>query len=154
MPHKKINVLIHPEAIIHGIINVKDGSMFSYISDTDMKVPIFNALNWPERKKSNFKFPKLSQLNFYPVNNNIFPSISFARKSLNKGFIATTMLNAANEIAVESFLNEKISFCNIFDLVREVVSQCENGDPKSIEEVFEIDKVARETSRKIISKLG
>ena len=154
LPHKKINVLIHPEAIIHGLINVKDGSMFSYISDTDMKVPIFNALNWPERKKSNFKFPKLSQLNFYPVNNNIFPSISFARKSLNKGFIATTMLNAANEIAVESFLNEKISFCNIFDLVREVLSQCEIGDPKSIKEVFEIDKVARQISRKIISKLG
>ena len=153
LPHNKINVLVHPEAMVHGMIHLNDGSVFSYISDTDMRIPIFNALNFPTRKKSNFKFPELSQLNFYPVNDKIFPSITFARKSLNKGFIATTMLNAANEIAVKFFLRKRISFCSIFDLVDEVITQCENGDPQSIDEVFQIDKVARDISRKMISKL-
>ena len=63
------------------------------------------------------------------------------------------MLNAANEIAVKFFLRKRISFCSIFDLVDEVITQCENGDPQSIDEVFQIDKVAREISRKMISKL-
>ena len=153
LPHNKINVLVHPEAMVHGMIHLNDGSVFSYISDTDMRIPIFNALNFPTRKKSNFKFPELSQLNFYPVNDKIFPSITLARKSLNKGFIATTMLNAANEIAVKFFLRKRISFCSIFDLVDEVITQCENGDPQSIDEVFQIDKVARDISRKMISKL-
>ena len=152
IPSSKINVLIHPEAIIHGMVSLIDGGLLSYMSEPDMRVPIFNALTWPDRKKHFLKFPKLKQLNFSPVRNDIFPSIKMARKALNKGFIATTLFNAANEIAVSEFLNKNISFCDIFRIVQSVLKQSKDGNPNTIKEVFEFDKIGRNLAIDYINK--
>lgn len=149
---KKINVLVHPQSIVHGMINLVDGSIISYLSDPDMRVPIFNVLTWPNTIKSFKKTPEISNLNFMKVNNKKFPSINIAREAINKGFIACNYFNASNEVAVSAFLEDKISFINIFDIVRLVTDIACKGDPKDLNEVIEYDNLAREFANKLVSK--
>ena len=97
---------------------------------------------------------KFGNLSFHDLNENIFPSIKIARSALEKGFIATNFFNAANEIAVESFIKNEIKFTAIFSIVENVTKLSEPGDPKSIEDVFEYDKLAREYARNEVKKFS
>ena len=143
IPSNKIEVLVHPESIVHGLVYLIDGGIISYMSQPDMRIPIYNALNFPNIYRHYLKQTEFTSLNFYQLEEDIFPSIRIARSALDKGFIATSFFNAANEIAVESFLNEKIKFTDIFSIVETVTSLSAKGNPNSIEEVFEYDKLAR-----------
>ena len=96
--------------------------------------------------------PTLKQLNFYNINKN-FPSIKLARLALKKGFIATTFLNAANEIAVDEFLNHRIKFCDIFKINETVVKKSKKGNPQSIKEVFENDLLGRNLAKEFIKNM-
>ncbi len=154
MSSEKIEVLVHPESIVHGMVSLIDGGVISYLSQTDMRVPIFNAMNFPKTCKHFITPPNFTQLNFHELNEEIFPSISLARLALKKGFIATTFFNASNEIAVASFLRNKIHFTDIFFIVEKVLFSANAGDPKSIEEVFEYDRFARNLAESEIDKLG
>ena len=114
IPSNKISVLVHPESIIHGIVHLIDGGIISYMSQPDMRVPIYNAMNFPNTFKHFLPSYKFGNLSFHDLNENIFPSIKIARYALKKGFIATNFFNAANEIAVESFIKNEINFTTIF----------------------------------------
>ena len=113
------------------------------MSQPDMRIPIYNALNFPNIYRHYLKQTEFTSLNFYQLEEDIFPSIRIARSALDKGFIATSFFNAANEIAVDSFLNEKIKFTDIFSIVETVTGLSAIGNPNTIEEVFEYDKLAR-----------
>ena len=152
--HKKINVLVHPQSIVHGMINLVDGSIISYISEPDMRVPIFNVLTWPETLKSFKNIPRITSLNFMRVNNKKFPSINIAREAINRGFIACNYFNASNEIAVSAFLEDKISFMNIFEIVALVTNSACKGDPKNLNDVIKYDNLARVYALQLVNKLS
>ena len=152
IPSNKIEVLVHPESIVHGLVYLIDGGIISYMSQPDMRIPIYNALNFPNIYQHYLKQTEFTSLNFYQLKEEIFPSIRIARSALDKGFIATSFFNAANEIAVDSFLNEKIKFTDIFSIVETVTGLSNNGNPKSIEEVFEYDKLARKFAYNEVKK--
>ena len=153
LPSNKIDVIVHPESIIHGMVSLIDGGIISYMTQPDMKIPIFNALNFPKVSKHFIKHKSFSTLNFYNLNEEIFPSIRTARMALEKGFIATNYFNASNEVAVKSFLDEKIMFTDIFSIVEKVTNLSSRGNPNSIEEVFKYDKLARELSENEVNKI-
>ena len=152
IPSNKIEVLVHPESIVHGLVYLIDGGIISYMSQPDMRIPIYNALNFPNIYEHYLKQTEFTSLNFYELKEEVFPSIRIARSALDKGFIATSFFNAANEIAVDSFLNEKIKFTDIFSIVETVTGLSNNGNPKSIEEVFEYDKLARKFAYNEVKK--
>tara|TARA_B100000989_G_scaffold254119_1_gene202734 strand:+ start:2013 stop:3164 length:1152 start_codon:yes stop_codon:yes gene_type:complete len=152
IPSNKIEVLVHPESIVHGLVYLIDGGILSYMSKPDMRIPIYNALNFPNIYEHYLKQTEFTSLNFYELKEEVFPSIRIARSALDKGFIATSFFNAANEIAVDSFLNEKIKFTDIFSIVETVTGLSNNGNPKSIEEVFEYDKLARKFAYNEVKK--
>ena len=154
MASEKIEVLVHPESIVHGMVSLIDGGVISYLSQTDMRVPIFNAMNFPKTCKHFISHPNFTQLNFNELNEETFPSVSLARLALKKGFIATTFFNASNEIAVDHFLRKKIHFTDIFIIVEKTLRSANLGDPKSIEEVFVYDRLARKLAESEINKLG
>jgi len=152
LPSKKISVIVHPESIIHGFLHLIDGGVISYMSQPDMRIPIYHSMNYPNTFKHFLPSFELKDLSFHDLNENIFPSIKIARSALDKGFIATNFFNAANEVAVESFLKEKISFTDIFSIVDNVTKLSKPGDPKSIEDVFEYDKLARKYAQDQVKK--
>ena len=128
--------------IAHLIRKKPSGFVYQF-GNTDMRIPIYNAMNFPEIKRHYLKTKHFSSLNFYELNENIFPSIKIARNALNKGFIATNFFNAANEIAVESFINKKIGFTDIFKIVEKTTNLSSIGNPKCVEDVLEYDRLAR-----------
>ena len=152
LPSKKISVIVHPESIIHGFLHLIDGGIISYMSQPDMRIPIYNSMNYPNTFKHFLPSFELKDLSFHNLNENIFPSIKIARSALDKGFIATNFFNAANEVAVESFVKEKISFTDIFSIVDNVTKLSKSGDPKSIEDVFNYDKLARKHAQNQVKK--
>ena len=152
LPSKKISVIIHPESIIHGFVHLIDGGIISYMSQPDMRIPIYNSMNYPNTLKHFLPSFEFKNLSFHDLDENIFPSIKIARKALEKGFIATNFFNAANEVAVENFVKEKISFIDIFSIVENVTKLSKPGDPKSIEDVYEYDKLARKYALNEVKK--
>ena len=124
------------------------------MSQPDMRVPIYNAMNFPYTFKHFLPSYEFGNLSFHDLNENIFPSIKIARSALEKGFIATNFFNAANEIAVESFIKNEINFTAIFSIVENVTKLSEPGDPKSIEDVFEYDKLARKYALNEVKKFS
>lgn len=106
----QIEVLVHPESVIHSMVSYQDGSVIAGMSNPDMKIPISYALGWPNRLKiasPRLDLVKTGKLSFFAPDTNKFPALNLARKALEKGGTATTILNAANEIAVESFLKAR-----------------------------------------------
>ena len=116
----QIDVIVHPQSIIHSIAQFTDGSMKAQMGLPDMKLPIQFALGYPERLKSDFPrfdFLKYPQLTFEPADYRTFRNLQFAFDAMDKGGNAPCVLNAANEIAVQAFLDEKIGFLQMSDLI-------------------------------------
>ncbi|MBQ4875040.1 MAG: 1-deoxy-D-xylulose-5-phosphate reductoisomerase [Rickettsiaceae bacterium H1] len=139
----KINIVIHPEAIIHGMISYVDGNNIAVLSDPDMKLPIAYALNWPERKESptQLNLAEIGSLNFYQPNSSQFPALRFLQTD---NYVA---LNTANEIAVNLFLRGKITFDEIVLIIDDIVSSCSDYKPDSIEEILEYDRRIRAVTK-------
>ena len=146
MPMKKIEIVIHPESIIHSMVNYQDGSTLAQLANHDMKVPITHALYWPERYNAstkiveNLDFTKLKQLNFTKPDYKKFPSLNLCRESIKIGKTAPIMLNASNEVAVDLFLNNKIKFIDIFKIVEHMLSIYLHHSVDSIEDVVALDE--------------
>jgi 1-deoxy-D-xylulose-5-phosphate reductoisomerase len=146
-------VLIQPEGVIHGILNMKDGSSFAHMYTADMKVPISNVLFHPDcnpYRSPNIDFFKLKQINFEEPRHDIFPSIKLAREVLEEGITAQIALNASNEIAVDLFLNKKIKFLDIFKCIHLSLDLNPPFIPKSIEEIIDLDNFYREKTVELI----
>jgi len=152
-PFDNYKVLIQPEGVIHGILNMKDGSSFAHMYNADMKIPISNVLFYPNcnlHLSTNINFSKLKQINFEEPRHNIFPSIKLANEVLKQGMSAQIALNASNEIAVDSFLSKKIKFLDIFKYIQYSLDIESPFNPKTIEEIIELDSFYRKITTELI----
>ncbi len=147
LPAEKIEIVVHPQSIIHSMVEFVDGSVKAQLGMPDMKIPIQYALTYPQRVKSQYQridFGKVSQLTFMKPDFEKFPLINCAYEALREGGTATAVLNAANEAAVDLFLQRKIKFTQIAQFVKEALNSIVSRPSPDIEEIFEADRVARE----------
>jgi 1-deoxy-D-xylulose-5-phosphate reductoisomerase len=151
----EINIVIHPEAIIHSMVEYKDGSIMAQLAETDMRLPIQYALSYPQRWGTNLKglnFFELQKLTFEKPDLNRFPCLGLALWVAEQGGTLPSVLNASDEIAVDAFLNRKIPFTAIFETVKLVVGKHQLTNNPSIEEVLVADEWARVKTKEYIGK--
>jgi 1-deoxy-D-xylulose-5-phosphate reductoisomerase len=157
---EKLDVVVHPQSIVHALVTFHDGSIIAGMSVPDMRVPISHCLNWPERAE--WEAPRLDlaqagSLQFEAPDYGRFPALKLAREVLEAGGAAPTVLNAANEVAVEAFLNRRIGFNDIPGLVRDVLEHRECGglrEPASAEEAIAVDHVGRSMARTLLPQFA
>jgi len=146
-PADKIEIVVHPQSIIHSMVEFVDGSIKAQLGIPDMKIPIQYALTYPERVGSCYKridFSSLSNLTFLKPDVEKFSLIRLAYEALHAGGTATAILNAANEAAVDLFLQKQIKFLRIAELVEETLDSVPPKSTMDIEDIFEADRLARE----------
>lgn len=152
----KIEVVLHPQSIVHSFVEFLDGSLLAQLSNPDMRVPISYALAFPEARLNNAAAPldllKVGRLDFSVIDEKRYPCLSLAYRALQIGGTATTILNAANEIAVQAFLDGKIYFTDIAKLNREVLEKIHSRPVSSLSVILEDDNLAREIAKEIILK--
>lgn len=149
----KVKVTVHPQSLVHSLIRTKDGVLYAQISPPDMRHPIMTALTWPEFVPSSLEEWDIvsgGTLSFYPPRMDDFPMLPLAYKSLSMG-AGPIAYNAANEIAVEAFLQEKITFTQISSVTEKVLEGDWNQEPVTIEEVFLFDKQARQQAMEAVA---
>ena len=152
---EKLGVLIHPQSIVHSLIEMQDGSVLAQLSPTDMKIPIQYALTYPEREKGLLPSLDLSQigaLEFYDVDFDKFPLVNLARQALMENNSFSIALNAANEVVVAAFLREEIKFMDISAVVTEVVEDHRGKEVETVNDIFEIDRDSRLRTRKLLEQ--
>ncbi|MEN8273359.1 1-deoxy-D-xylulose-5-phosphate reductoisomerase [Acinetobacter seifertii] len=152
-----VTVVVHPQSIIHSMVQYVDGSTLAQMGNPDMCTPIAHALAWPERLQTSVPALDLfeySQLNFQAPDTQKFPALNLARQAMRAGGLAPTILNAANEIAVEAFLKERIGFTHIPQVVEHTLQDLENAAAESIECILDKDKMARSVAQQYISSIG
>lgn len=152
---EQIEILVHPQSVIHSMVSYIDGSVLAQLGSPDMRTPIAYALSWPERMSApspKLNLSEIAQLNFEAPDLERFPALRLAREALKFGKSAPAVLNAANEICVEAFLNRKISFPQISSFVEDVLSKFEHNSLASIEEVLDVDQKARKLCLESIAK--
>lgn len=150
LPKEKIDVVIHPQSIIHSMVEFVDGSIKAQLSLPDMKLPIQYALSYPDRWESSFvntNFPILKELTFYEPELDKFRCLKLAFDVLLKGGTAPCVLNAANEIAVDKFLNNNIKFTQIPDMIEDALDGINHHSNIDYETILECDRQTREYSQ-------
>ncbi len=155
LPLEKIEVVIHPQSIVHSMVEFIDGSIKAQLSSPDMKVPIQYALTYPERFKSNFvstEFPEIHKLTFFKPDLEKFENLRLAFDALKSGGNSPCILNAANEIAVENFLKGKITFTEISEYVKKALDDIEHENSIGLEEIFECNRKTRNYVTSLINK--
>lgn len=153
VPAERIEVVIHPESIIHSMVEFSDGTVMAQLSRPDMKAPIAYALSYPERLSGVVEpldFSILNRLTFEPPRREVFPCLDLAYRALKEEGTFPAVLNAANEVAVEAFLKERIGFSDIPVLIERVLQRHKKGPCDTIEEVLEVDAWARQETEKEI----
>ncbi|MBI0038814.1 1-deoxy-D-xylulose-5-phosphate reductoisomerase [Gilliamella sp. B14384H2] len=148
----EMEIIIHPQSIIHSMVRYQDGSVIAELGMPDMCTPIAYAMSYPDRISSTvpaLDFTKISSITFTQPDFNRYPCLKLAIDAFNQGQAATTALNAANEIAVEAFLQNKIGFMDIAKQVSTVLEALDFPEPTTIEDVFAIDLWARQTCAKL-----
>lgn len=157
----EIDVIVHPQSIIHSMVEYIDGSVLSQMGSPDMRTPIAYALGWPNRMVApveRLNFAKISGLTFFEPDLIRFPALRLAREALECGGQGPCVLNAANEIAVAAFLDSKLGFMDIAAVVERTIAQfCKDSQftksPNDIEAVIALDKSARETAIRLLKAL-
>ena len=151
-----IEIVVHPQSIVHSMVEFEDTSVIAQMGVPDMRIPIQYAFTYPYRFKSNFKTPnffQLSNLTFEEPDLKVFRNLSFAYDAINKGGNMPCILNAANEIAVESFLQDKISYFDMSDALEQTMQKVSFIQKPSLNDYFETDIEARNVALDIINKL-
>jgi 1-deoxy-D-xylulose-5-phosphate reductoisomerase len=157
MSYEKIDVLIHPESIIHGMVEFVDGTVISNMSNPDMKIPISYALFYPERKflSDNYlDFTKIKSLNFLKPDTEKFPLLKLAVECGKKGGVYPTVLTVADEIAVNYFLEERIKFTDIHKIILETLEKFDYNKLDSVDDVFYIIDKTINLATEIAKKYG
>ena len=142
-----IRVVIHPQSVIHSMVEFVDGSVLGQLGSPDMRIPIAYALAWPERigtPANRLDLAAIARLEFEAPDVDRFPALRLARQTLEAGGAAPIVLNAANEVAVASFLDGRIGFTEIAAIVEHTLGQVHATAPSSIDDVLEIDRTARQ----------
>ena len=161
LPPEKLNVLVHPQSIVHCLVSYDDGTTMAHLSAPDMRTPIAHALAWPRRIVSpsrRLDLAKLGQLVFQAPAHDRFPALNLAIASMRSGGLAPTVLNAANEIAVQAFLDHRIGFLDISRIVGETLSadagRGSNGLAGDLGTVLGTDARARVLAEEICQRVG
>ena len=148
-PMEKIDVIVNRESIIHSMVETVDGSVMAQLGASDMRLCIQYALTYPERvggisKKLNLT--EVGKLTFFDVDNDVFPSINLARRAVNYGGYSTCVYNAANEACVDMFMQDKIKYTQIFDIMDRCVEHFKGGNSEipSVDEIISADTEAKE----------
>ena len=152
MPGEKIQVVVQPQSIIHSMVQYEDNSVIAQLSTPDMRLPISYALTYPDRKfcrTEEIDFYKLGSINFAEPDIETFPCLGFAFEALEKGGTLPTVMNAADEIAVEKFLNREICYGKISEIIEKVMSKHTNVKNPTLSDVLEADKWAREIALEV-----
>ena len=150
LPSSRVDVVIHPQSVIHSMVEFVDGSTLAQLGSPDMRIPIAYALAWPERMETpaqRLDLAAIARLDFEAPDLERFPALRLAREALEAEGAAPIVLNAANEIAVASFLADQIGFTDIPRLVEDALAEARFDAPHSIRDVLEIDRVTRERVR-------
>lgn len=151
----KLDVIVHPQSIVHALVQFYDGSIKAQLSVPDMRIPIMYALSYPERL--NLNLPKLNllyekRLTFYPPDEKKFLCLKLAKEALILGGAMPLILNASNDVAVKAFLDERISFSEIPKLIEEVMMNLDNRELKDIFEALELDSEIRKYATELLNK--
>ena len=155
LPARQIDILIHPQSVIHSLVEYIDGSMLAQLGSADMRIPIAYALAWPERMESaaeRLDLAKVARFDFEQPDEQRFPAIRLARQALQQGGNAPAILNAANEAAVAAFLGGQIRFTDIAELVEEAMADSSGKAPAAIAEVVAIDRDTRSRVEALIEE--
>ena len=145
--YENIEVVVHPQSIIHSMVQYKDGAVIAQLGVTDMKLPIQYALNYPLRDNNiseKLDFYKINELNFYKPDTEVFRCLKLAYKAGKMGGLMPTILNGANEVCVDLFLNEKIKYLDIPTIVEECMEVFKNDMEVSLRNIIDLDKSVRE----------
>jgi 1-deoxy-D-xylulose-5-phosphate reductoisomerase len=151
----KIDVVVHPQSIVHSLVEFLDGSVIAQLGIPDMRIPIAYALSYPVRIPLGLKKLELSQcanLEFIEPNYSRFPALQLAFDALQEGGVLPAVLNAANEVAVEAFLNDQISFPMIAELVTKTMKNMPSGDENRLDDILGADREARLLTKKLIER--
>ncbi len=154
MASDQIDVLLHRQSIIHSMVDYVDGSVLAQMGNPDMRTPIANALAWPNRIESGvapLDLVAAGRLDFAAADHQHFPCLALAYQALNAGGTSTAILNAANEIAVEAFLNRQLKFTGIAKLIEEVLAKIPASNGDSLEEILNDDLQARSIAKQLIA---
>ena len=150
MPYDQIEVIIHPESIIHSMVEFVDRSIIAQIGHHDMRIPIQYALTWPDRIESpceRLDFAKLGSLHFRELDTKRYPCVQYAYECGKLGGTAPTVFNAANEIAVARFLAGEILFLQIEDIIYDAISKHTSKQNPDLQEILYWDACARSTAQ-------
>ena len=151
---KQIEILIHPQSVVHSMVAYCDGSVLAQLGTPDMRMPIAFTLAWPKRISvpvARLDLAEIGQLTFEHPNETLFPALRLAREVLEEGGSAPAVMSAANEIAVEGFLERRIGFLEIIELVERTLCKIPPLKVETIEEVSEVDSEARRIARDLIT---
>ncbi|MEO7208941.1 MAG: 1-deoxy-D-xylulose-5-phosphate reductoisomerase [Steroidobacteraceae bacterium] len=146
LPESQVNVVVHPQSVVHSLVEYADGSMLAQLGAPDMRTPIAQALAWPERFASGVQSLDLlaiGHLGFEPPDHVRFPSLTLARAAARAGGTAPTVLNAANEVAVQAFLDRRLNFVGISTVIDKVLQRLNSSPVKALGDVLEADAAAR-----------
>ncbi|MBN9497652.1 MAG: 1-deoxy-D-xylulose-5-phosphate reductoisomerase [Alphaproteobacteria bacterium] len=154
---ERIDVIVHPQSVVHSMVEYIDGSILAQLGTPDMRTPIAVALAWPDRMAApvpRLDFKKSANLTFEDPDFERFPALRIARDALREGGAAPTLLNAANEVAVAAFLARRIGFLDIVACVEAVLAEDRPAAPGDLDAVAELDRTARRKAENWIKKAG
>jgi 1-deoxy-D-xylulose-5-phosphate reductoisomerase len=150
------DVVVHPQSVIHSMVEYVDGSILAQLGSPDMRIPIAYTLAYPERMETpceRLDLVRIGSLDFEEPDHERFPALGLAKQALREGGAKPAILNAANEVAVASFLDSGIAFLDIASVARETLGCYDPPAPSSIAEVLEVDRHARDIARQLIGKM-
>ncbi len=150
LPADRIEVVVHPQSIIHSMVQYVDGSVLAQLGNPDMRTPIAHALGWPERIGSGvaeLDIIEVARLDFERPDVGRFPCLELARQAVRQGGTSMAQLNAANEVAVAAFLEQRLVFTEIPELIEDVLTRADAAEPTSLDVVKQADLQARELAR-------
>ena len=157
LPESQVDVVVHPQSVVHSLVEYADGSMLAQLGAPDMRTPIAQALAWPERFASGVQSLDLlaiGHLGFEPPDHIRFPSLSLARAAARAGGTAPTVLNAANEVAVQAFLDRRLNFVGISTVIDKVLQRLNASPVTALGDVLEADAAARRLAVTMIELSG
>jgi 1-deoxy-D-xylulose-5-phosphate reductoisomerase len=157
----QLDVVVHPQSIVHGLVEFRDGSVIAQLGSPDMRIPISHCLAWPVRMATpapRLDLARVATLSFEEPDMTRFPALAIARRALAAGGAAPTILNAANEVAVREFVDRRLGFCEIAALVEATLELSERrgemAEPQSVEEALAIDHNARRMAAELLPEIA
>jgi 1-deoxy-D-xylulose-5-phosphate reductoisomerase len=153
LPEARVEVVVHPQSVVHSLVEYADGSLLAQLGAPDMRTPIAQALAWPERMSSGVEsldLMAIGHLDFESPDHRRFPSVGLARAAARAGGTAPALLNAANEVAVQAFLDRRLNFTGIAAVIDQVLQRLTSCPVTALEDVLEADAAARRLAAALI----